>query len=203
MSQSLYADSNNENESGIIINGEMLKQVSNAKYLGVLLDDKLNWSNQINAVSLKLSKGVGLLAKSRHYVPNIVSRSLYFSFINSYTDYNLLKALRILSFKDSDHPSAPLFKDHKILPLSKSIDLKYSKHMWKLINGFLPNCLASNFRPTQRTQYSNAISRLESLSRSVYFAGPQLWNHLPANIRDRPSLNAFSNTAKEYFLESL
>ena len=45
----------NEKESGIIINGEMLKQVSNAKYLGVLLDDKLNWSNQINSVGLKSS----------------------------------------------------------------------------------------------------------------------------------------------------
>ena len=167
-------------ESGIIINGEMLKPVSNAKYLGVLLDDKLKWSNHINAVGLKLSKGVGLLAKSRHYVPSIVLRSLYFSFINSHTDYNLLnwgmatqtslttlnnktkKALRIISFKDSDHPSVPLFKQHNILPLNKSIDLKFSNYMWKLINGFLPDTLAQNFRPNERTQFSNSISRLES-----------------------------------------
>ena len=49
-----------------------------------------NWSHQINAVNLKLSKGTGLRAKIRHYVPNGVSRSLYYSFMNPYIDYNLL-----------------------------------------------------------------------------------------------------------------
>ena len=81
------------------------------------------------------------------YVPSDALRSLYYSFINSYTDYNLLnwgmaaptnlstlnnklkKSVRIISFKDSDHPSVPLFKEHKILPLHKSIELKYVKHI--------------------------------------------------------------------------
>ena len=75
--------------------------------------------------------------------------------------------------------------------------------MWKLINGFLPDTLAHNFRPNERTQFSYSISRLESLSRSVYFAGPQLWNQLPLNIREKPSLNAFSNSVKGHFLELL
>ena len=70
-----------------MMNGEKLKEVDHAKYLGVLVDNKLNWSYQINAVNLKLSKGTGLLAKIRHYVPNGVPRSLYFSFMNPYIDY--------------------------------------------------------------------------------------------------------------------
>ena len=68
----------------------MLKEVDHAKYLGALIDNKLNWSYQINAVNLKLSKGIGLLAKIRHYVPSSILRSLYYSFINPYIDYNLL-----------------------------------------------------------------------------------------------------------------
>ena len=61
---------NPENAGDIMMNGEKLKEVDHAKYLGVLVDNKLNWSYQINAVNLKLSKGTGLLAKIRHYVPN-------------------------------------------------------------------------------------------------------------------------------------
>ena len=53
-------------DMGIFINGEKLKEVDHAKYLGALIDNKLNWSYQINAVSLKVSKGLGLLAKIRH-----------------------------------------------------------------------------------------------------------------------------------------
>ena len=61
-----------------MLNGETLEEVEYAKYLGILIDNKLNWSNQINAINLKLSKGTGLLAKIRHYVPTSVLRSLYF-----------------------------------------------------------------------------------------------------------------------------
>ena len=74
----------------LFMNGEKLKEVDFAKYLGVLIDNKLKWTNQIDAINLKLSKGIGLLAKIRHYVPSSVLRSLYFSFINPYAEYNLL-----------------------------------------------------------------------------------------------------------------
>ena len=80
------------------------------------------------AINLKLSKGIGLLSKIRHYVPNTVLRSLYYAFINSHIEYNLLnwgtstvtnlnsininmkKAIRIMCFKSRDEPSLPLFK---------------------------------------------------------------------------------------------
>ena len=124
------------------INGAKLEEVSYAKYLGILIDNKLKWKEHLNAISLKLSKGIGLLAKIRHYVPRNALRSLYFTFINPHIDYNLLnwstatatslssinvkikKALRIITFNDSDHPSLPLFKELRILPLEKSIQMK-------------------------------------------------------------------------------
>ena len=196
----------------------MLKEVDHAKYLGALIDNKLNWSYQINAVNLKLSKGIGLLGKIRHYVPSSILRSLYYSFINPYIDYNLLnwgmaaptnlnsinlkikKAVRIISFKNSDHHTDPLFKELEILPLDKSIELKNAKFMWRLKNGFLPESLASNFRINERSNVTNSISRLESLKRFTLFAGPKLWNELPSLITNKPSLNSFSNTLKKYFI---
>ena len=74
----------------ITLNGQTLKEVDHAKYLGVLIDNKLNWSKQISAINLKISKGLGLLAKSRHYVPSVTLRSLYFTLVNSHVDYNHL-----------------------------------------------------------------------------------------------------------------
>ena len=53
-------------------------------------------------------------------------------------DKKIKEPVRIISIKDSDHPSAPLYRDLKILPLSNSLELCQAKHMWKLINGFLP-----------------------------------------------------------------
>ena len=38
------------------------------KYLGVLIDKNLSWKYHIDAISTKISKNVGLIAKLRHYV---------------------------------------------------------------------------------------------------------------------------------------
>ena len=192
--------------------------MDHAKYLGALIDNKLNWSFQINSINLKLSKGIGLLAKIRHYVPSSVLKSLYYSFINPYIDYNLLnwgmaattnlnsvnikikKAIRIISFKEPDSPTSPLFKNLEILPLEKSIELKIAKFMWRLYNGFLPESLSNNFRSNDRTNFSNSLSRLESLKRFVRFSGPKLWNELPHTITSKTTLNSFSNSLKKYFI---
>ena len=113
----------------------------------------------------------------------------------------LKKAVRIMSFKDSDHHAAPLFKELEILPLDKSIELTNAKFMWKLYNGYLPASLAKNFNLNQRNQFSNSLSRLESLKKFILFTGPLQWRDLPNSITGKPSLKSFSNALKEYFLD--
>ena len=205
----------------LTLNGQTLKEVDHAKYLGLLIDNKLNWVKQINAIKLKMSKGLGLLAKSRHYVPSETLRSLYFTFINSHVDYNHLnwgmaapsnlstihskinKALRIMKFKNKDYPSNPLYKELDILPLDKSFELKNAKHMWKLHNGLLPSCLVDNFQHNSRNQISQSISRLDSLKRFSLFTAPKVWNELPQAIKSKPTLKSFTNNVKKHLLNEL
>ena len=212
---------NYDSNLSVVLNGQTLEEVDHAKYLGVLVDNKLNWSFQINAVKLKLAKGTGLLAKIRHYVPPDTLKSLYFSFVNPYIDYNLLnwgmaskthlqsidtkmkKSVRILSFKDRFCHSAPLFKELEILPLEQFIEFKYCRFMWKMVNQILPPTLISNFNVNDRQHLNNSISRLESLSRFTRFAGPVLWKALPSNITSLTSLNLFSKKLKSYMLDQL
>ena len=195
--------------------------MDHAKYLGVLIDNKLNWKLKINAIKLKLAKGTGLLAKIRHYVPGDVLKSLYFSFINPYIDYNLLnwgmaaasqlnlislkmkKSIRIMSFKKRYHHTTPLFKELEILPLAQLVEFKYCKFMRKLFNGFLPTSISSNYHLNNRSQLFNSISRLESLSNFVRFAGPRLWNDLPASLTAKTTLNTFSKHLKLHILDQL
>ena len=60
-----------ESDTEIYINGEKLNEVDHAKY-GVLVNNELNWSYHIN------------------YAPSCILRSLHFSFIGPYIDYNFL-----------------------------------------------------------------------------------------------------------------
>ena len=205
----------------ITLNNQSLKEVDNAKYLGILIDNKLNWLPQINAVKLKVSKGLGLLAKIRHYVPSETARSLYFSFVNAHTDYNLLnwgmaspsnlqpihtkinKSLRIITFKSHDHSSIPLYKELESLPLEQSFQLKNAKHMWKFHNNYLPQSLLSNFKYNLRNQITKSYSRLDSLKRFSLFTAPSVWNNLPACIKEKSTLKSFSDSVRIHFLNEL
>ena len=110
------------------------------------------------------------------------------------------RAVRIMSFKGRDHHTDGLFQELEILPLDKFIRFRYGKFMWRLNNGFLPQSLTNNFRLNRRNQLSNSLSRLESLKQFVLFAGPQLWNELPPEITNKPSLNSFSSALKNYLM---
>ena len=59
------------------ISGQKIKIKTQTKYLGVILDEHLNFKKQIDTVKQKLARAAGLLAKLRHYVPKKVLKSIY------------------------------------------------------------------------------------------------------------------------------
>ena len=217
-----YTNKNRDTLNGIKIKirNEELKEVDHAKYLGVIMDNKLNWAMHINNIKLRLSKGISMLAKIRHYIPESALRSLYFTFINSHIDYNLLnwgtasptaldtissktrKAIRIISFKDKDDTALPLFKQHSILPLLKNLEMKQAFFMWKLSNGMLPPSLAANFRIV-RNQIAVAHNRLSSHSNHITYAGPRLWQKLPTDIKDKAFPKSFKKSLHSHLLENM
>ena len=205
----------------IKINDQILTEVSSAKYLGVYIDNKLQWNSHINNIKLRLSKGVSILAKIRHYVPKTVLRSLYFTFINSHIDYNLLnwgiaplanietisrktrKAIRLISFKSYDEETIPLFKQQAILPLEETFLLKQAKYMWKLQNELLPPSLSLNFKSNNRNQLVLSHNRLDSSAKHITYAGPRLWNAIPADIQSKLTPKSFGNSMKNFLIDNL
>ena len=59
------------------INGTELEVVSKIKYLGVLLDNSLDWKDQVQAVSLKVSRVLGILKHAKIFLPFSALTSLY------------------------------------------------------------------------------------------------------------------------------
>ena len=223
-SKLLYFTNNNRTvlqNINIKINDQILAEVSSAKYLGVYIDNKLQWDSHINAIKLRLSKGASILAKIRHYVPKSVLRSLYFTFINSHIDYNLLnwgiaplaniemiskktrKAIRLISFKPYDEEAIPLFKQHTILPLEETFLLKQAKFMWKMQNELLPPSLTRNFKFNNRNQLALSHNRLDISAKHITYAGPRLWTAIPADIQSKLTPRSFSISMKNFLVENL
>ena len=60
------------------------------KYLGVYINDELNWKTHINFVCSKLKQANGALSKLRHFVSEKILLSLYYSLFHSHMSYAAL-----------------------------------------------------------------------------------------------------------------
>ena len=93
----------------MMIDTHKIDRVTSVKYLGVILDDTLNWKEQIGTVSDSLTKYISSFKIIKHLVPEKCKRQLYFAYIHSKIKYGLeiyghttksnLKKLQVLQNK--------------------------------------------------------------------------------------------------------
>ena len=63
-----------------IDNQEILKTKA-SKFIGVFIDNKLNWKIHLAYISGKIARGIGILIEARGYFNNDWMKCLYYSFI--------------------------------------------------------------------------------------------------------------------------
>ena len=68
-SRSLPFVGNSDESKVLYINGVPIKEVEEVKFLGVVLDSKLNWSAHISYLIKKLRSAAAVLCRIRHWVP--------------------------------------------------------------------------------------------------------------------------------------
>ena len=71
----------------IRIDGHPIDEVHKSKFLGVFVDNKLNWKDHVSYLIGKISKGIGMIIKARQYLNKKGLIALYYSFIYPYLIY--------------------------------------------------------------------------------------------------------------------
>ncbi|MCP4489717.1 MAG: reverse transcriptase family protein, partial [Gammaproteobacteria bacterium] len=71
----------------ISIYGKQLKKSDHERFLGVIIDSKLNWTPHITHLKTKISRNAGVMYKLKGLVPSSVLKMLYNSFIQSHVYY--------------------------------------------------------------------------------------------------------------------
>ena len=71
----------------ISIEGYPIDEVSYTKFLGVYIDNRLNWKKHISVISGKVSKAIGIVARARKFLNTGALKTLYNSFIYPYYTY--------------------------------------------------------------------------------------------------------------------
>ena len=69
------------------------------KFLGIIFHENLSWKPRITSICDKVAKVIGILSKSRRYLPSVTLKTLYYSFFLPYINYcNLMWASTYASY---------------------------------------------------------------------------------------------------------
>ena len=74
-------------EISLFINGQTLKQHNFTKFLGIYIDNKLNWSEHIKQTLIKLNRNIGIMYNVRNSLTKNTKLLLYYSMIHCHLHY--------------------------------------------------------------------------------------------------------------------
>ena len=212
------------------IDGEIIAEVTSSKFLGVIIDDKLNWKDHVSFVCRKGARGLGVIIKARKVLRNESLKNLCYSFIYPYLIYwnqvwgsacktNIeplfilqKKALRIITGVHPRSPSGPLFCQLKFLNCENIFKYLVGRLMYRVYHEelttlqflFIKNSDIHMHGTRQRGHYHIPLCRTNLGKSSLRYFGALLWNKvLNADINPNVSDFIFSRNLKTAICNNL
>ena len=201
------------------IRGREIEIRSKAKYLGVLIDENLNWKEHIRTVSAKASRAVGFLKYSKQHLPLTAVKTLYTSIVEPHfqyccsiwgccnaTEIQLLqklqnRAARIVTNSSFDAAIKPMFESLGLKTIQqligtqskivtfKSLKNRAPKYLCELFNKNSA-CSSRNLRNTNTHVWLPRKNTVKG-QKAFSFPGAKIWNSLSTEAKLAPSLYKF------------
>ena len=212
------------------IDGQDIAEVTSSKFLGVIIDNKLNWRDHVSFVCRKVARGLGVIIKAREVLQKGSLISLYYSFIYPYLIYcNQIwgsacktqieplfilqkKALRIITGVHPRSPSEPLFRQLKFWNCENIFKYLVGRLMYRVYHGelstfqflFVKNSDIHMHDIRQSGHYHIPVRRTNLGKSSLRYFGAWLWNKiLSADINPNVSDFIFSRNLKTAIYNNL
>ena len=71
----------------LTIENTKIEQVNEVKLLGIIVDDKMSWNNQIDQMVIKMGRGMGAIKHCRKHMPKFITKQLVQALVLSQLDY--------------------------------------------------------------------------------------------------------------------
>jgi len=217
-----------DNIINIKIDNVPLQRVQKTRFLGVVINEKLSWSDHIDTISGKISKGLGILNRLKHYIPSRILVNLYYTLIHPYLDYcNIIwgmgentfiaklfilqkKAMRIITNSPWRTHAMPIFNKLRVLTIYEINKLQTACFMFKVNKKLLPsyfnNMFATNssvhgYSTRQSSDLHMTYCRTKTRQLSIAIYGPKIWNNLDVKLKSCGTPQIFKRKLKAHLLE--
>jgi hypothetical protein len=200
---------------------DAIKLVSKSIFLGIVVDDKLNWKEHIRSLLGKLNKAYYVILTLSHYVSRNVLMMVYYAYVYSHLTYGVIlwgssvdwcrvfvlqkRILRIIFNLDHRVSCRNTFREEGILTLP-SIYVYYTLLYTKLnISNFKTQASFHNYntRSNKSITLAYPMHRTAAFERTPHYAGLRLFNKLPTHIRDQSCFEIYKSHLKQFLIEKV
>ena len=208
------------------LGGETINRVENTKFLGVHIDNNINWCKHIQHCKNKMSSGLYALRSVKHLLPTNQLKSLYYTLIHPYINYGILiwgsaikkylkniqnmqnKAIRAISKAKYNDPVVQLYKNLNITPIETLYNIQLGKLMYQHKNNLLPKPLMLLYTPNTEMHNHNTrhkddphinSRRTNQYNQSFLHKAPEIWYNIPEEIKSARTLNSFKSKISKLF----
>ena len=195
------------------------------KYLGLIVDNKLNFYQHIEYVKKKVSKRIGAMYRSKSLLPlrfrKMFANALmlphfdYLDIIWSKTYKSKLKELDIAYKKiakialdvNPRESSISVYKQMGWLPLHLRRQLHLSSYMYRIVNETCPRHFIGKFKyisgGSRGGENCNLYTQKSKTHKEFFYLGAKAWNIIPISLRACDSIKNFANTLKKLLLSKM
>ena len=223
----LFSISRNDTNLPIKLRESMVDRTRSIKFLGVLLDETLNFTDHTNYIAGKMSKTIGIMNKVR-FLPDHILCTIYHTMVAPYIQYGIKawygcpnynrtriqvlqnKCIRIIKNLDRRTNTDSERKLLGILSVANIYTLQVGQLMSNIIhsnnantefNFILNQSIPAHNYPTRNINYLRPprVDRTKC-RHSMEYMGVVVWNQLPEALRSIESASMFKNQLKKYLL---
>ena len=209
----------------ININGNSITKVSSCKFLGVIIDESLNWQEHILYTKSKIAKTLGILYNARKNLSRPQLLSLYTCLVEPYIFYcNIIwsgtslcyldplfkiqkQAIRCICFLRRYNSTQTYFKNYKIFTVFQIRTYSIGLFMYKFHNHLLPT-LFNNFFVfnydvhsinTRQSQLLHPPLFKSLFSKSfIRYEGVLIWNNICRSIDVNCKISTFKKKLRSH-----
>ena len=201
-----------------MLDNQIISQSSTSKFLGLAIDQHLNWSNHVAMVLSRISSGLYALRKMSYICSIETLTTIYFAYIHSIISFgislygatsnqimdSILKiqkqAIRIILHLDFNESVKEHFSSQNIMTV-------YSLYVFETVL-----YVKENFETVLKLGYNHEYNtrnkdklflqkhNLEFYRKKPSYIGAKFYNYLPLNIQNEANFNKFKGLLKVYLV---
>ena len=194
-----------------------ISSTENTKFLGIWVDNHLNFRSHIDSISSKISKVIGMLFRLNDILPREALKTLYSTLLLPHLMYGIeiwygilksnddrlfklqKKSIRAINCLPYAAHTNDYFKSMNFLKLEDLYKQRVLLYMYKYD-------LTSNREPNHNYSTRNAnnivlpLFRRSKTQRTIFYQGIILWNNLPDDLKAKRTEYTFKFSVKTMYI---